>query len=236
MRKPISVLKKVKPVLKRAKRETKWEVPQKGYSMYINGGIACSAKAKRMLALYPNIPQGVFNAFLKIRESRGLFSKSGVALLENLPYSEGQIGTGFFKLHLGKRHFFLKVIENKKIKPKFSPTHDLAVSQYVALLRAKKRLKGSVFEKSFDVVSPQFAFVSGKYSFLVTDFVDCQRVEDILKTESPLAKEVSASLTTFSAGIGFLTRRGFSDLGSHNAFYSPKEKKFIFFDLRYHYK
>jgi hypothetical protein len=224
-------------VLKRSSKSFKWKSPTNGFIIDVRGGIAFSGRAHRLIKLNPKIPMDVFRAFLKIKESRGNFSKSGSVLLENLFFVSGEIGNGFFKMKIGKRNFFVKVIENKRIKQKFSPNHDLALSQFNSLIEARELIKNSVFSKSFDVIVPQFAFVSGKYSFLVTDFVNLQTMSDILYGKDPaLAKRVHDELPIFQSGAKFLERREFFDLGVHNTFYSPKTGKFVFFDLRKHFE
>jgi len=237
MQKRISVLKKLNPGLKRSKKSTKWVRPTNSFVIDIKGGIAFSARAHRMIRLDPSIPMNVFRAFLKIRESKGNFSKSGSVLFENLFSARGEIGNGFFKMKIGKRNLFVKVIENKKIKQKFSPNHDLALSQFNSLVEARELIENSIYNKCFDVVAPEFAFVSGKYSFLVTDFVNLETMVEILHgKDHTLAKRVHEALPVFQMGVNFLTKKGFLDLGVHNTFYSPKTKKFTFFDLRKHFE
>lgn len=233
MKKQISVIKKLGSGVKRFRKSVKWVRPTNGFIIDLHGGIAFSARAHRLIKLNPNLPRDVFRAFLKIQSSKGNFSKSGNVLLGNLLSVEGEVGNGFFKMQLGKRKFFLKAIENKNVRQKFSPVYDLALSQFNALVDAKRLIMESNFKNQFDVVVPEFAFVSGKYSFLVTDFVNLQTMSEILRgKDHALAKEVHDAMPLFNSGAGFLERRGFKDLGDHNTFYSPRTKKFIFFDLR----
>lgn len=231
--KKLSVVKKLKAGVKRSSKSFKWKNPVDNFLIGVRGGIAFSARAHRMIRLNPSIPMNVFRAFLKITESKGNFSKSGSVLLENLFSARGEIGNGFFKMRLGKRNYFLKVIDNKKVKPKFLPTHDLALSQFNSLVEAREIINNSIFNKCFDVVVPEFAFVSGKYSFLVTDFIHLQTMGDILRgKDKSLAKRVHEALPVFQSGVRLLERKGFLDLSVHNTFYSPKTRKFTFFDIR----
>ena len=223
--------------MKRSSKSVKWKKPAENFFIGVRGGVAFSARAHRLIRLDPSIPMNVFRAFLKINESKGNFSKSGSVLLENLFSARGEIGTGFFKMRIGKRNLFVKVIENKKIKQKFSPNHDLALSQFNSLVKARELIENSIYNKCFDVVVPEFAFVSGKYSFLVTDFVNLNTMSEILHgKDSVLAKRVHDALPVFQMGVNFLTKKGFLDLGVHNTFYSPKTRKFTFFDLRKHFE
>ncbi len=208
-----------------------------GFEISLLGGVAFSEVAHRLIKLNPDIPRSVFRAFMKLRGTKGVVSKDKSIFLENLPLADGRIGNGFFALKIGKRNFFLKVTENEKLKEKFSPHDDLALSQYNSLIKAKQLIMKSNLKEHIDVVTPQFAFVSKKYSFLVTDFFNYKRVEDILKgKDHNLKKEVRDALYLFNAAEGYLDRRGFRDMGGHNAFYSPKLKKFILFDLRYYFE
>lgn len=229
-----SLLRKiVSPKIRRGKF-VGWYSPSIGVEVHSKSGIIFSPFARRLIRANPNLRRNTFSAFEKIRVSGGEVSKSGNVFLHNLREARGNVGTGFFKLVLGKRNFFLKVIENSKVKEKFNPLSDLAISQHNALIEAKKVITKNKLSDLFMVAEPHFAFVSDKYSFQVTDFYDCKTVVEIQKgSDMVLFEEVRKKGIAFDKGLIVLKQNGFSDLGPHNAFYSPKLGKFILFDLRY---
>lgn len=230
----LSSLKKVKSAKERLGKKVNWYYSWWESDIIVRRGIAYSPHARRLKRMDSRLLKNIFKCFLTLEKNSLKNYSFGEVKLHKLDNVKGNVGNGFFKLEVGKRKFFLKVLKNNGFsKYNLSVFHDLAISQHRALIEAKELIKSSKFKDFFDVVTPHFAFVSDKYSFQVVEFCDFQRVEDILnKPKSKMAELFFEKKSIYESGLKFLEEKGFHDLGEHNTFFSPISGKFIVFDVR----
>jgi len=233
MPKRISTLKKLAPKAKRFPNSVSWyHAPVRGF-IPVAGGVAYSALARRLIRFNPKLIQATFEAFNKLRETESSVANVCGVSLHVLPHAKGGVGNAFYKLKIGKREFFMKVIIMHSTKQQFNAMHDLALDQHHNLIEAKKVILKNSLNKDFDVAEPHYAFVSKHHSFQVTSFHNCESVESILKgADSPVKTALLQKMDIFHKGVATLRKEGFFDLQERNAFFSPETGKFILFDLR----
>lgn len=191
--------------------------------------VAFSGPALSLLKKNPRILKDFLRAKrFSLRVNRK--AKIGEVLVENLTGNvAGETGSGFYKVTIKGRSFFVKEYKFGRTGKHFVPEWDLPSAQRKAFNRARLFLKRHKQKyPEFIVANFHLSFTGRSSALFVTDFHDLISARNYLMPSSEKNVHMRARIDTLA---GELEKLGISDI-INNTFYSPSLKKFVLVDLR----
>ncbi|MFH1256993.1 MAG: hypothetical protein V1494_06930 [Candidatus Diapherotrites archaeon] len=187
---------------------------------------AYTERARKFIRQNPGVIKDFLQAWARLLvEGKG----ASITVGETTVKFKREIGdTNGFLLRRGGKRLFVKEftqLPGNVVFPGDRPMH-YAPQQIAAMHKAEKIL----LKQGIEPIQYEFAFKSGKQSFLVSRFYSFKTVEEIQYSDEGLFDALDKRRARACKKLEAL---GIADLENHNCFYDPRRKIMLAFDLHF---